>query len=59
MLNKELLEILACPQCKKGIVQEQDELICKNCQKAYPIKDGIPIMLMEEARDLKNTEGKR
>lgn len=53
MLDKELLEILACPICKKGIVQEAQELICRNCQKAYPIRDGIPVMLIEEARDIK------
>ena len=52
MLDKELLEILACPVCKKGVVQEGEELICGNCQKAYPVRDGIPIMLIEEARDL-------
>jgi uncharacterized protein YbaR (Trm112 family) len=53
MLNKELLDILACPQCKKGIVQQDEELICQHCQKAYPIKEGIPVMLIEKARDLK------
>ena len=52
MLNKELLEILACPQCKKGIVQREEELICNHCQKAYPIREDIPIMLVQEARDL-------
>ncbi len=51
MINKELLEILACPVCKKGIIYipEQEKLICRNCNKAYPIKNGIPVMLVEEA----------
>ncbi|MEK7849280.1 MAG: Trm112 family protein [Candidatus Omnitrophota bacterium] len=52
MLDKKLFEILACPKCKKALKEENDELICLNCRKAYPIKDGIPIMLIEEARDL-------
>ena len=52
MLDKKLLEILACPKCKNAIKEENDELICLNCSLVYPIKDGIPIMLIEEARDL-------
>jgi len=53
MLDKELLEILACPVCKNGVEQRGEELICKKCQKAYPIRDGIPVMLIEEAREIK------
>jgi uncharacterized protein YbaR (Trm112 family) len=53
MIDKELLEILACPICKQGIEEKNDELICARCQKAYPIREGIPVMLIEEARDLK------
>ncbi len=52
MLDKKLLDILACPKCKKPIIEENDELICVDCRKAYPVKDGIPIMLIEEARDI-------
>lgn len=50
-LRKELLEILACPSCKKGIRQEGDFLQCLNpaCGLRYPIRDGIPVMLIEEA----------
>ena len=54
MLNKELLEILACPICKKSIKEEGNELICANCKKAYPVRDGIPVMLIDEARDIKD-----
>ena len=54
MLDKEFLNILACPICKQGIKEENNELICRHCNKAYPIKDGIPIMLAEEARDIKS-----
>ncbi len=58
MLSKELLEILACPICKNGIVQEGDRIICVHCKKSYPIKNSIPIMLIEEARDL-NTDTRK
>lgn len=52
MLDKKLLEILACPICKKGLVEEKEELLCLSCRKAYPVRDNIPIMLVDEARDL-------
>ena len=50
-VSKELLEILACPKCKGDIVLSQagDGLICKACRLIYPIKDDIPIMLIDEA----------
>ncbi len=52
MLDEKLLEILACPVCK-GSVQEEDEwILCKACNKRYPIRDNIPIMLVEEAEDI-------
>lgn len=49
MIDKELLDILACPVCKTGVVQEGEKLICNSCGRRYPIKDDIPIMLVEEA----------
>jgi uncharacterized protein YbaR (Trm112 family) len=50
-LSKELLDILACPQCKGGIEpDEQHEwLYCHACRLAYPVRDGIPVMLVDEA----------
>ncbi len=50
-LNKELLKILACPKCKGDLIltQEEDGLICEKCALVYPIKEEIPIMLIEEA----------
>jgi D-glycero-D-manno-heptose 1,7-bisphosphate phosphatase len=50
-INKELLEILACPKCKGDIVlsKKGDGLICKSCKLIYPIKDDIPVMLIDEA----------
>ena len=52
MIDEKLLEILACPKCKGDITLEGDKLICKTCNLAYPIKDDIPVMLIEEAENL-------
>jgi hypothetical protein len=51
MINKELLDILACPACKSDVRLENDRIVCVNpkCGLKYPIKDGIPIMLIDEA----------
>ena len=51
-LDKKLLEILVCPISKKPLSYNEDtnELICKESGLAYPIRDGIPVMLPEEAR---------
>jgi uncharacterized protein len=50
-LNKELLDILACPKCKSELTltEPEDGLICPPCKVVYPIKEEIPIMLIEEA----------
>jgi hypothetical protein len=53
-MDNALLEILACPACK-GSVQynkAKQELVCRGCRLAYPVRDGIPVMLTEEAREL-------
>lgn len=54
-ISKELLEILACPQCKGDIHlnDKGDGLICDKCKLLYEIKDDIPIMLIDEAKPLK------
>jgi hypothetical protein len=51
MIDKELLDILACPVCKGDIFYDEanEKLICKGCGRRYPVRDGIPIMLEEEA----------
>ena len=51
MIDKELLEILACPQCKGKVKLEADRIICQNpqCRRRYPIRSGIPVMLIDEA----------
>ena len=51
MLKAELLEILACPKCKDRVVLDAkgEFLRCERCKLQYPIRDDIPIMLIEEA----------
>jgi uncharacterized protein YbaR (Trm112 family) len=51
MIDQALLDILACPKCKTTVKLEGDRLICQkpDCGLRYPIRNGIPIMLIEEA----------
>ncbi len=49
MIDKELLQILACPLCKTPVTLEKDKIVCTRCKRRYPIRDGIPVMLIEEA----------
>ncbi len=56
MINQKLLEILVCPKTHSSLVLLGDELISKDARLAYPIRDGIPIMLIEEARELSQEE---
>ena len=51
-LDKKLLDILVCPISRKPLKQIENELICEESGLAYPIKDGITVMLPEEARKL-------
>jgi uncharacterized protein YbaR (Trm112 family) len=53
-ISEELLEILACPKCKGEIHlnETKDGLICDPCKLLYEIRDGIPIMLIDEAKPL-------
>lgn len=51
-MDKKLLDILVCPNCKGNLVfrKAEQELICKADRLAYPIRDDIPVMLEDEAR---------
>ena len=55
MVDKELLEILVCPKCKEPVAYEEEceRIVCQNaaCGLRYPVRDGIPIMLIDEAED--------
>lgn len=51
MIDPKLLEILACPVCKTEVRLEGERLVCVTCHRRYPIRDGIPVMLVEEAEN--------
>ena len=57
MIDKELLEILACPACKTEVKLERDRLVCVSCGRRYPIRDGIPVMLIDEAEQPAGSPG--
>ena len=51
-IDPELLEILACPECKTpvAVVRDGAGLRCANCHRVYPVQDDIPVMLVDEAK---------
>ena len=53
-MDARLLEILVCPLCKGPLdhLKDKQELVCKADRLAYPIRDGIPVMLIDEAKPL-------
>jgi uncharacterized protein YbaR (Trm112 family) len=57
-MDPKLLEILVCPICKGPLAWRKDaqELVCKADRLAFPVKDGIPVMLEDEARELRPDE---
>jgi uncharacterized protein len=50
-ISQDLLDILACPKCKGDVhlSEKKDGLVCETCRVMYPIKDDIPVMLIDEA----------
>lgn len=54
MLDEKLLEILVCPECKGELEHRTDpeELVCASCALVFEVRDGIPVMLIDEARPL-------
>lgn len=48
-LDPDFLKRLACPLCKKPLQQREDRLVCRECGCRFPIRDGIPILLPDEA----------
>jgi len=58
MIDKKLLDILACPLCKSPLLYDKSkqELICKADRIAFPIRDDIPVMLEDDARELTHDE---
>ncbi len=53
-MDKKLLDILACPKCKGDLEYDEknQKLICQKCKLAYPIKNDIPVMLIDEAEKI-------
>jgi uncharacterized protein YbaR (Trm112 family) len=53
-MDSKLLDILVCPLCKGPLAYKraQNELVCRPCRLAFPVRDDIPVMLEEEARKL-------
>ncbi len=51
MIDRTLLSILACPACQADVVEKDDKIVCTNlkCALKYPIREGIPVMLVDEA----------
>ena len=49
MIDPRLLELLVCPACKAPVREEGEGLVCASCRRGYPVRDGIPVMLVDEA----------
>jgi len=49
MIDDELMKILVCPACKNDVRLEVEKIVCTKCGRRYPIRNGIPVMLIEEA----------
>ena len=49
MIDQELLAILACPACQADVELKEEKIVCVKCGRKYPVKDGIPVMLVDEA----------
>jgi len=49
-IDPRLLEIIVCPQCRSALEPEAEELVCTGCGLAYPVRDDIPVLLVDEAR---------
>ena len=56
MIKKDLLDILACPECHRKVILSDDGswLVCNECSVKYPVEDDIPIMLVERAESLES-----
>ena len=60
MIDKTLLEILACPACKGSVTYESrdERIVCGSCGRKYPVRDNIPVMLIDEA-EMPGSENRR
>jgi len=51
MIDKDLLNLLICPACRGAVELSEEKIVCTQCGRKYPIKDGVPIMLVSEAEE--------
>jgi hypothetical protein len=51
MIDRELIDILVCPACKADVELKKDKIVCKGCGRKYPVRDGVPVMIIEEKAD--------
>jgi uncharacterized protein YbaR (Trm112 family) len=49
VIAKDLLEILVCPACRNPLIERTDSLKCTQCRRVYPVRDNIPILLIDQA----------
>lgn len=58
-ISRDLLNVLACPKCKGEISlsKNEDGLLCESCRLIYPIREGIPVMLIDEAANVEGNSG--
>jgi uncharacterized protein len=49
-LDPALMAIIVCPDCHGGLEPRDEELVCRSCGLAYPVRDDIPVLLVDEAR---------
>ncbi|TCK60552.1 Trm112 family protein [Seleniivibrio woodruffii] len=59
MIKKELLDVLACPKCKQKVRESKDGkyIVCDTCKLLYDIREDIPVMLIDEAKQVEDTGG--
>ena len=50
MIDEKLLALLACPACQGDVVLKDNKIVCTKCQRIYPIIDGIPVLLADQAQ---------
>jgi len=59
MIKQQLLDVLACPKCKGDIrvSTKEDYIVCDSCKLLYEIREDIPVMLVDEAKQVEDTSG--